>query len=95
MVLFKTFGASVQALLNGDVDVVVTDTATGKGYVGANPDKLKITGGALATENFGLIFPLRSELVEPFNAALSSMIQDNYVQYLSNKWFYLYDPTLE
>ena len=61
----------------------------------ANPDKLKITGGALATENFGLIFPLRSELVEPFNAALSSMIQDNYVQYLSNKWFYLYDPTLE
>ncbi len=95
LVLFKTFGASVQALLNGDVDVVVADTATGKGYVGANPDKLKITGPALATESFGLIFPLRSELVAPFDAALSSMIQDNYVQYLSNKWFYLYDPTVK
>jgi polar amino acid transport system substrate-binding protein len=95
LVLFRTFGASVQALLNGDVDVVLADTATGKGYVGANPDQLKITGPALSTENFGLIFPPGSELVAPFNAGLSSMIQDNFVQYLSNKWFYLYDPSLE
>ena len=95
LVLFRNFGASVQALINGDVDAVLVDTATGKGYVGANPEKLKITGPALTTENFGLIFPLESDLVEPFNAGLSSMIQDNYVQYLSNKWFYLYDPTVE
>ena len=55
LILFRSFGASVQALLNGDVDVVLTDTATGKGYVGANPDKLKLTGPALSTENFGFI----------------------------------------
>jgi polar amino acid transport system substrate-binding protein len=91
LVLFKNFGAAVQALINGDVDMVLTDTATGKGYVGANPDALKITGPALSTEQFGLIFPPEDELVEPFNAALNSMIQDNYTQYLNNKWFYLYD----
>ncbi len=95
LVLFRTFGASVQALLNGDVDAVLADTATGKGYIGANPEQLKITGPALSTENFGLIFPPGSDLVEPFNAGLSSMIQDNFVQYLGNKWFYLYDPSLE
>lgn len=91
LILFRSFGASVQALLNGDVDAVLTDTATGQGYVGANPDQLKITGPALATENFGFILTPESDLVEPFNAALSSMIQDNYTQYISNKWFYLYD----
>jgi polar amino acid transport system substrate-binding protein len=92
LILFRSFGAAVQALLNGDVDVVLTDTATGKGYVGANPDQLKLTGPALATENFGFILTPESEFLEPFNAAVSSMIQDNYTQYLSNKWFYLYDP---
>lgn len=91
LVLFKNFGAAVQALINGDVDMVLADTATGKGYVGANPDALKLTGPALSTEQFGLIFPPEDELVEPFNAALDSMIQDNYTQYLDNKWFYLYD----
>jgi ABC-type amino acid transport substrate-binding protein len=92
LVLFRSFGASVQALLNGDVDVVLTDTATGKGYVGANPDKLKLTGPALSTENFGFILTPESDLLEPLNAALSSMIQDNFAQYLNNKWYYLYDP---
>ena len=95
LILFRTFGAAVQALLNGDVDVVLTDTATGQGYVGANPDQLKLTGPALATENFGFILTPESDLIEPFNAALSSMIQDNYTRYLSNKWYYLYDPERE
>jgi polar amino acid transport system substrate-binding protein len=94
IVLFENFGAAVQALLSGDVDMVMTDTATGKGYVGANPEQLKITGPAMATEQFGFIFPPESELVEPFNAALRSMIQDNFVQYLNNKWYYLYDASL-
>ena len=53
-----------------------------------------MTGPALATENFAFILTPGSEWVEPFNAALSSMIQDNYVQYLSNKWYYLYDPEM-
>ncbi|HXF63030.1 MAG TPA: transporter substrate-binding domain-containing protein, partial [Caldilineaceae bacterium] len=87
LILFENFGAAVQALINGDVDAVLTDTATGKGYVGANPEQLKITGPALATESFGFIFPPESDLADPFNAALRTMLQDNYVQYLSNKWY--------
>ena len=70
--LFETFGASVQALLSGDVDMVLTDAASGRGYVGANPDKLKIVGDALGSEDFGFIFKPGSDLVKPFNAAIAA-----------------------
>ncbi len=40
--LFENFGAAVQALLAGDVDMVLMDAASSRGYIGANPDKLKI-----------------------------------------------------
>ena len=44
--LFDNFGTSVQALITGDVDMVLVDAASGRGYVGANPDQLKIQGDA-------------------------------------------------
>jgi polar amino acid transport system substrate-binding protein len=91
--LFENFGASVQALIAGDVDMVLVDAASGRGYIGANPEALKIVGDALATEEFGFIFTPGSDLVEPFNAAIDSMKQDQYVDYLNFKWFFLYDPT--
>ncbi len=91
IILFDSFGAAVQALIQGDVDMVLVDTASGKGYIGANPDALKLVGAAQSTEEFGFIYPLESELVAPFDTAIASMIRDNYTTYLSNKWFYLYD----
>ena len=47
--LFETFGAAVQALLAGDVDMVLMDQASSRGYVGANPDKLKVIGDPLGS----------------------------------------------
>jgi polar amino acid transport system substrate-binding protein len=89
--LFETFGASVQALLSGDVDMVLTDAASGRGYVGANPDKLKIVGDALGSEDFGFIFKPGSNLVKPFNAAIATMKKDGFLDHLNNRWFFLYD----
>ncbi|MFZ1769944.1 MAG: transporter substrate-binding domain-containing protein [Caldilinea sp.] len=91
--LFDTFGASVQALLAGDVDMVLVDAASGRGYIGANPDKLKIVGDAIKSEDFGFIYPPGSDLVAPFNAAIESMQQDGYLDELNTKWFFLYDPS--
>ena len=91
--LFETFGASVQALLTGDVDMVLTDAASGRGYVGANPAKLKIVGDALGSEDFGFIFKPGSDLVKPFNAAIATMKEDGFVEYLDNRWFFLYDAS--
>ena len=90
--LFDNFGASVQALITGDVDMVLVDAASGRGYIGANPDALKIVGDAIKSEDFGFIYPQGSELVAPFNAAIESMQADGYDNYLNTKWFYLYDP---
>lgn len=85
--LFETFGATVQALLAKDVDAVLMDAATGKGYIGANPDKLKIIGDPLGIEDYGFIFKLGSDLVASFNAALKSMKDDGTLDKLTTKWF--------
>jgi polar amino acid transport system substrate-binding protein len=74
--LFETFGATVQALLSGDVDTVLMDASSSRGYIGANPDKLKVVGDALGTDNYGFIFKLGSDLVAPFNAAIAALKAD-------------------
>ncbi|MBN1487873.1 MAG: transporter substrate-binding domain-containing protein [Anaerolineae bacterium] len=93
--LFENFGAAVQALLAGDVDMVLTDAASSRGYIGANPDKLKIVGEPLGTEEFGFIFTPDSDLVEPFNQAIASMDEDGFLEHLNTRWFFMYDPTAE
>ena len=55
--LFETFGATVEALKSGDVDLVLTDGTAGAGYVAASGGALKIIGEKLGTEDFGFIFP--------------------------------------
>lgn len=90
--LFETFGASVQALIAGDVDMVLVDAASGRGYVGANPEKLKIVGDAIKSEEFGFIYPKGSDLIAPIDAALETMLQDGFIEHLNTKWFFFYDP---
>ena len=85
--LFETFGASVQALKTGDVDVVLTDGTAGKGYVAASKGALKLIGKAMGTEDFGFIFPKGSDLVAPINAAIKAMKADGTIAALNKKWF--------
>ena len=88
--LFETFGATVQALKAGDVDLVLTDGTAGNGYVEASDGGLKIVGEALGTEDFGFIFPRGSDLVEPINAAIAAMRADGTLDALNTKWFLEY-----
>ena len=85
--LFETFGAGVQALRTGDVDLVLTDGTAGNGYVEASDGGLKIIGEKLGTEDFGFIFPKGSELVAPMNAAIADMKADGTIEALNKKWF--------
>ena len=91
--LFENFGAAVQALISGDVDMVLLDAASGRGYIGANPDKLEIIGDPLGTEEFGFIFTPGSDLLEAFNAAIQSMSEDGFFSHLNMRWFFLFDPS--
>jgi polar amino acid transport system substrate-binding protein len=85
--LFETFGAGVQALRAGDVDLVLTDGTAGDGYVAASNGGLKIVGGPLGTEDFGFIFPKGSDLVEPFDAAIEALRANGTIDRLNTKWF--------
>ncbi|WP_421701386.1 transporter substrate-binding domain-containing protein [Aliiroseovarius sp.] len=87
IVKFETFGAGVQALRAGDVDLVLTDSTAGEGYVSASDGGLKIVGEKLGTEDFGFIFPKGSELVTPINAAIEAMRADGTLDALNKTWF--------
>ena len=87
IVAYDQFGLAVQALINGDVDAVIMDNVAGLGYVGANPDTVKITGEPLTSEELGFIFPKGSPLTEAVNAALAEMDADGTLAMLFEKWF--------
>ena len=89
--LFDTFGASVQALKSGDVDLVLMDKTSAAGYMGASPNAFKIIGEPLGTEEFGFIFKSGSDLVAPVNAAIKSMKDDGTIDKLNQKWFFDYN----
>lgn len=90
IVLMETFGATVQALRTGDVDLVLTDGTAGNGYVDASDGGLKIIGEKLGTEDFGFIYPKGSDLVAPINAAIADMMADGTIEALNTKWFLEY-----
>lgn len=85
--LFETFGATVQALKAGDVDLVLTDSTAGDGYVKASGGTLKLIGAPLGTEDFGFIFKKGSNLVAPVNAAIAALKADGTLDALNKKWF--------
>jgi polar amino acid transport system substrate-binding protein len=90
--LFETFGASVQALQAGDVDMVLMDSGSSKGFIGANPGKYKTVGDPIGNDAYGFIFKKGSDLVAPFNAAIAAMKADGSLGKLTMKWYIEYKP---
>jgi polar amino acid transport system substrate-binding protein len=91
--LFDTFGASVQALKSGDVDMVLMDQASLDGYIAADPGVFKTVGEPVGSDEFGFIFQKGSDLVEPVNAAIAAMKADGTIDALNRKWFFEYGQT--
>lgn len=87
---FKTFSTAVHALKIGDVDSVLMDAQSVRGYIGKHPGEFKIIGGPLGGEEFGFIFPHGSDLVTPVNAAINSMKADGTLKALNKKWLFDY-----
>jgi polar amino acid transport system substrate-binding protein len=87
VVAYDLFGVAVEALINGDVDAVVMDNVAGLGYVGANPEELRITEDVLTGEDLGFIFATGDELRDQVNEALAAMDADGTLDELFEKWF--------
>ena len=84
---FDQFGLAIQALIAGDVDVVIIDDAAGLGYIGENADEIETVDDPLQSDPLGFIFPKGSELVDPVNQALAAMEEDGTLEDLGVKWF--------
>ncbi len=87
IVAYSEFGFAVQALISGDVDAVVIDDVAGQGYTGLNADSIKLLPDDLIKQQLGFIYPQGSDLVEPINAALASIMADGTLQAINDKWF--------
>ena len=84
---FEQFPFAVQSLINGDVDAVIIDETAGQGYVGENADAVELIGPSIVSQELGFIFPKGSDLVEPVNQAIRSMMEDGTLNELSVKYF--------
>ena len=80
-------GASaVQALMNGQVDCVIIDSAPAQAFVDANPG-LAILDTEYVTENYAIgINKDNTALVEAINGALAELIADGTVQSIVDKY---------
>ena len=91
---FPTFDLAVKALLNRDVDAVIIDNTAASGYMGTNPDKLKVAGEKFTSEGLGIVVrDGDSELQSAFNAALKALKENGTMDRLYQKWFVDFKPS--
>lgn len=91
-IVFDEFGLLVAALLVGEIDALPADASAATGFIGTTGDAVKLVGEPLSRDEFGIIFPIGSDLVAPINAAIASIHADGYLDYLYYKWFFDYIP---
>jgi polar amino acid transport system substrate-binding protein len=95
VVTFEEFGALLVALEAGDIDTMVVDAFGGE-FISSTGDIFELVGPPVADPvDMGFIFPLDSEIVDAFNAALESMMADGYIDYLVYKWSIDFAPLAE
>jgi len=91
-VVFNEFGALIAALIAGDVDAVPADASAAAGFIGTTADALELIGEPISRDEFGIVFPIGSELTAAFNAGIASVQADGFLEFLYNKWFFDYTP---
>lgn len=84
---FDQFALAIQALIAGDVDVVIIDDAAGLGYIGANANDIETIDDGLQSDPLGFIFPLGSDLVGPVNEAIQELKDNGVFDTLGVRWF--------
>lgn len=91
---FPTFDLAVKSLLNKDADAVVIDNTAASGYMGTNPDKLKVVGEKFTSEGLGIVVrDGDKELQNAFNAALKVLKDNKTMERLYQKWFVEFKPS--
>lgn len=91
---FPTFDLAVKSLLNKDADAVIIDNTAASGYMGTNPDQLKLAGEKFTSEGLGIVVrDGDKELQDAFNAALKELKENGTLDRLYQKWFVEWKPS--
>jgi polar amino acid transport system substrate-binding protein len=94
-VVFNEFGALIAALVAGDIDAIPADASAAAGFITTTGAGVKLVGEPISRDEFGIIFPIGSELVEAFNAGIASVRADGFLDFLYYKWFFDYVPAAQ
>jgi len=84
---FDQFGLAIQALIAGDVDVVIIDDAAGLGYIGESADQIETVDDPLQSDPLGFIYPQGSDLVGPVNQAIQVLKDNGRFEALGRQYF--------
>ena len=84
---FDQFALAIQALIAGDVDVVIIDDAAGLGYIGENKESIKTIDDGLQSDPLGFIYEQGSDLVGPVNEAIAEMKSNGFFDEIGATWF--------
>jgi polar amino acid transport system substrate-binding protein len=84
---FDQFALAIQALIAGDVDVVIIDDAAGLGYIGENKEEIETIDDPLQSDPLGFIYPQGSDLVDPVNEAIAELADNGFFAEIGEKWF--------
>ena len=75
-------------------DAVIIDNTAASGYMGTNPDKLKVAGDKFTSEGLGIVVRKdASDLQSAFNAALKELKENGTLENLYQKWFVEWKPS--
>jgi polar amino acid transport system substrate-binding protein len=84
---YDDIGLAFQDLMNGQIVAVVCDNPVALGYVGQNPNVLKIVGTVFTSENYGIaIAKGKTDLKAKIDAAIKELIDEGFITQLSTKW---------
>ncbi len=87
VVPYETFPVAITALQNDDIDAVVIDRPAAQGYIDAQGGMFTFPESLAGIE--GISFPMTpgSDLVAPFNAAISALQASGRWDEIYEKWF--------
>ncbi len=88
---YKEFSTVFYALATGDIDAAIADQVEGQSTVSGielqQAIKLEFIGTSLSSDQFGVVFPKDSDLVESVNKALQSMRAQGKLDELVARYF--------
>ena len=88
---YKEFSTVFYALATGDIDTAIADQAPGQTTVTGielqQAVNLEFIGTSLSSDQFGVVFPKNSDLVDPVNEALQSLRAQGILDELIDRYF--------